>query len=161
MNRTRITIEEWADSDRVGFYTIKVEGQSESETDLFFEEYDADDSVYINDIDTIYARIEKIGENGAFERYFRYAGKVSDNVSELPSNEDKAALRLYCIRLSENIVIIGNGGPKNVEKYQEDPYLNSCVEILQKIDGIIRSRIGKEEISEYNGKLFGNLTFYI
>jgi hypothetical protein len=85
---------------------------------LFFEEYEADDSVYINDIVTIYSRIEKIGENGALERYFRYAGKVRDNVSELPSNEDTAALRLYCIRLSENIVIIGNGGPKNTETYQ-------------------------------------------
>lgn len=48
-------------------------------------------------------------ENGAaLERYFRYEGKMSDNVVALPTF--RTSLRLYCLRMSDSVLIVGNGG---------------------------------------------------
>ena len=43
-------------------------------------------------------------ENGAaLERYFRYEGKMSDNVVALPTF--RTSLRLYCLRMSDSVLI--------------------------------------------------------
>ncbi len=43
-------------------------------------------------------------------------------------------LRLYCIRISDKLMIIGRGGIKTVRCYQDDPYLNAIVEELKSIE---------------------------
>lgn len=47
-------------------------------------------------------------------------------------------LRLYCLRLSDSVLIVGNGGQKNTKTYEEDPELNGYVITLQKLDDILR-----------------------
>ena len=47
-------------------------------------------------------------------------------------------LRLYCLRLSDSVLIVGNGGTKNTKTYDENPELNGYVIDLQRLDDILR-----------------------
>jgi hypothetical protein len=101
-------------------------------------------------------------EKGAFERHFRVReGKFNDNVCAIPIELENCEIRLYVLRLSDNIVILGNGGLKTTDTYNKNPQLSSCVELLQKVDGYLKSRIGKKQVNIINKKLIGNLHFYL
>jgi hypothetical protein len=73
---------------------------------------------------------------GFLDRYFRPEGKMRDRVAALPIQSSK--LRLYCLRLSDSVLIVGNGGQKDTKTYQENPELNGYVINLQKLDDILR-----------------------
>ena len=72
---------------------------------------------------------------GFLERYFRPEGKMRDRVAALPIETSK--LRLYCLRLSDSVLIVGNGGEKVSKTYNEDSVLNGYVVNLQKLDEIL------------------------
>ena len=63
----------------------------------------------------------------------------------------------FAVCISSKVLILGNGGIKQTQTYQEDPYLNKCVETLQKI----RQRENRKEITVKGTQLHGALTFYI
>ena len=83
--------------------------------------------------------IARIADLGALERYFRIEGKMRDRVCALPVIKSK--LRLYCLRLSDRILILGNGGVKNVRTYNEDEDLKGYVITLQNFDKLIKEGI--------------------
>lgn len=94
---------------------------------------------------------------GIEERRFRPEGKMSDGVTALPVY--KSGLRLYCLRLSDSVLIVGNGGVKNTQKYEEDKDLNGYVISLQKLDALLKAdirngvvRIEKTEIVGVDNK---------
>jgi hypothetical protein len=93
------------------------------------------------------------------ERYFRPEGKRGDNVCAIPI--ETTSLRLYVIRLTEHIVILGNGGIKSTATYNEDPVLIDCVTLLQEVDGYIKERVKKGQLIIYQKNLFGNLTLHL
>lgn len=76
--------------------------------------------------------LAKIIDKGALERFFRIEGKMSDNVKALAIDSRK--LRLYCLRISDQILILGNGGVKLTRTYQEDNVLSGYVVDLQAFD---------------------------
>lgn len=80
--------------------------------------------------------IERIANFGAVERLFRPEGKMSDRVVALPII--KSQLRLYCLRLSDSILILGNGGVKNTRTYDENDELRGYVVTLQNFDKLIK-----------------------
>lgn len=82
---------------------------------------------------------------GFLDRYFRPEGKMRDRVAALPIQSNK--LRLYCLRLSDSVLIVGNGGQKDTKTYQENPELNGYVINLQKLDDILRIAEQKGTIS--------------
>lgn len=86
--------------------------------------------------------------NGALERYFRREGKLTDSVVALPVL--KSRLRLYCLRLSDNILVVGNGGVKNTRTYEENDELQGYVMTLQKFELLLRKEAaqGNVEITE-------------
>lgn len=47
-------------------------------------------------------------------------------------------LRLYCLRLSDSILILGNGGVKNSRTYNEDDSLRGYVLDLQKFEELLK-----------------------
>ena len=47
---------------------------------------------------------------------------------------DSRQLRLYCLRISDQILILGNGGVKSTRTYEEDPKLLGYVIDLQAFD---------------------------
>lgn len=86
----------------------------------------------------ILSAIDIIRNNGAFERYFRPEGgrikavPLFFNFSRVDKNIGK--IRLYCLRLSDNILIIGNGGVTTFRKYEDDTCMNEIVVRLRDID---------------------------
>ena len=82
---------------------------------------------------------------------------MSDGVAALPVY--KSGLRLYCLRLSDSVLIVGNGGVKNTQTYEEDEDLNGYVISLQKLDALLKAdirngvvRIEKTEIAGVDNK---------
>ena len=57
---------------------------------------------------------------------------MNDNVAALAIDSRK--LRLYCLRISDQILILGNGGVKTTRTYQEDKVLRGYVIDLQAFD---------------------------
>lgn len=98
------------------------------------------------------ARIKKMAEEcGARENLFRREGHKDDNVVALPvlqewRSKKVGVLRLYCDRISDRILIIGNGDVKKVQSYQLDPILDSYVKTLQIIDKKIQSELTELDI---------------
>lgn len=70
-------------------------------------------------------------------------------------------MRLYCLRMSDQILIVGNGGVKTTRTYNEDPILSGYVLDLQKFEKLIRAgikngvlSIEEKEIIGVDGKSF-------
>lgn len=97
---------------------------------------------------------------GALEAYFKLDEGLdwNDRVCALYDTPDKH-LRLYCIRLSEQIVIVGNGAPKTVRAWQDDPRLSREVREMMCYSRIIRTRLenGYLRISANGLRIEGNL----
>lgn len=128
-------------TDSTDIFTIKIDDANETEFKKFFVLFkDTEDSFIKDDMDMILAAIEKIAQNGALESYFRLEGKMSDRICAIPlliKPRDKTkhgTLRLYCIRVSDSLLIIGGGGLKVTDTYQEDEVLAKHVSTLQAID---------------------------
>ena len=79
-----------------------------------------------------------------YERYFRPEGKMNDGVCALPIESGK--LRLYCNRLSQQILIAGNGGIKETKTYNENNELSNYVLVLQRLDKSIKAALKKGDI---------------
>ena len=60
---------------------------------------------------------------------------MNDNVKALAI--DSRRLRLYCLRISDKILILDNGGIKNTRTYQEDEKLSGYVMDLQTFDRVL------------------------
>lgn len=131
-------------SDRVGLYSIRFEDKGETEFREFIRKF-KDNAVLNKDYQSIIMALDRIIANGALERYFRVEGKFSDRVAAL--SIDSRMLRLYCLRISDQILIIGNGGIKETRTYQESEELSGYVMDLQKFDELLKEAQEKEEIS--------------
>ena len=154
---SKIEIELFEEHDKVNFYTLRFEDE-ETEVDKFLNQF-PEGCKYDKDIDIIIRWVDEIGKRGALERYFRPEGKRKDDVWAIPI--ETTSLRLYVIRLTEQIVILGNGGVKATKSYNEDPILTEYVELLQEVDGYMKAKIKKGQLNIYQKQLFGNLTFYL
>ena len=131
----------------VTMYTIQFTGEELSEYEKFVRRF-KDSAELKRDYQIIIYALSKIANNGALERYFRPEGKMNDNVCALPVDSGK--LRLYCLRITDKILIIGNGGLKTTQTYEESEELLGYVMDLQKFDKLIKSEVanGSLTISE-------------
>ena len=118
-------------NDNIGLFSICFEGNDESEFEKFIAKF-KENAEFNKDYNAIVFALTKIIANGALERLFRIEGKMNDNVSALALDSRK--LRLYCLRMSDKILILGNGGIKNTRTYQEDEELSGYVMDLQLFD---------------------------
>lgn len=128
-----MTLKSIEQSDNVGLYSICINGD-ESEFEKFITKF-KDNASVSKEFRTIILAIVKITSDGALERLFRTEGKYRDNVAAL--SIDSHTLRLYCLRISNNVVILGNGGIKKTATYQQDPILNGYVCDLQAFDKML------------------------
>ena len=124
----------------VAMYTLQFSGENLSEFEKFAQRF-KDSAELKRDYQIILHALSKIANNGALERYFRPEGKLSDRTCALPV--DSGRLRLYCLRITDKILIIGNGGLKTAKTYEESEDLLGYVIDLQKFDAIIRSEVAK------------------
>lgn len=119
-------------------YTIQFLTEDKGEYIRFFNRF-KDDAVYNRDLAMIAKFVESIADRGALERFFRPEGKMSDRVCALPITKSK--LRLYCLRLSDGILILGNGGVKDTRTYDENDELRGYVVNLQNFDRLIKEGV--------------------
>lgn len=152
----RYSIELIEEHDAVNFYSIHLSEEELSELERFFEKF-PEGFPFDEDVDTIIAWLDKIGETGALERYFRYEGKYGDGVSAIPI--ETSNLRLYCIRLSDRILIFGNGGVKNCAAWQDSDTLAEYVEMLVDTSRFITSCLANGTLYMVDKEIIGNLNF--
>lgn len=145
-------------TDNVSLYSICFDGNAFSEYEAFVQKF-KDDATLNTDYKNIIMALEKIVAVGAFERFFRPEGKMSDRVAAL--SIDSRKLRLYCLRISDQILIVGNGGRKDTRTYEENTELSGYVMDLQAFDKMLSDAqkegsitIEKNVITGIEGKVF-------
>ena len=131
----RATLKTIESNDLVSLYSICFNNTEESEFENFLSKF-KEESTLNKDFQTILVALAKIIERGALERFFRMEGKMNDDVCALSLDSHK--LRLYCLRISDQILILGNGGIKETRTYQEDETLSGYVMDLQKFDQLLQ-----------------------
>ena len=134
--RKDVLIQLLEDGDKVSLYSVKFKGEELSEFEKFLTQFGTDE--FAKDMGVILARLNTIQQLGADDRHFRYEGRISDRVRALPAKYIEES-----------------------QTYQEDQYLNKCVETLQKIDFEIRMRENRRAIVIIGTHLEGELSFYI
>lgn len=135
MGKLELVIE----SDNVSIYSPKYDGETQTEFEKFmYDNGELENPQLKKDFDAIIAAIKKIIDDcGARENLFRPEG---NNIKAIPlcieqrRGKGVGTLRLYCIRISEKILIIGNGGIKRVKRYEDDPVLLDIVNKLRSIE---------------------------
>ena len=139
-------------SELVSLYSIKFNGEDKTELERFLQTF-KDNAELNEDFQRIVYAISKILTNGVLERYFRPEGRYGDGVCAVPI--ESGQLRLYCLRMSDQILIIGNGGIKKTRTTQEDPLLQGYVITLQKFDRLIRTGIRNGVLSIEEKEIVG------
>ena len=131
---TSVTLKTIEQNDNVGMFSICFDGNEESEFEKFLNEF-KDNATYNKDFNVILLALSKIIDKGALERFFRNEGRMSDHVKALAIDSRK--LRLYCLRISDQVLILGNGGVKTTRTYQENKKLSGYVMDLQTFDKVL------------------------
>jgi hypothetical protein len=155
----KVAIKTLKQTERNGLFSLVFENEDYSEFEKFIEKFKNEADV-ARDLNVILSYIEQmINGAGFLERYFRPEGKMRDNVCALPVVSGK--LRLYCLRLSDSVLIAGGGGRKTTKTYNEDTNLNGYVISLQKLDELIKAEVKKGNIVIESGVIRGtdNNTF--
>ncbi len=155
--KRKYSIELIEEYDAVNFYSIHLDDEELSELERFFDKF-PEGCEYDEEIDVIISWLDKIGEKGALERYFRPEGRYGDGVGVIPIDVGNK-LRLYCLRLSDKILVFGNGGIKDAKSWQQCESLAPYVEMLIDTSRFISSRILNGQIVMVDKELLGNLNF--
>ena len=142
--KRKYSIELVEEHDAVNFYSVHLDDEELSELERFFDKF-PEGCEYDREIDVIISWLDIIGEKGALERYFRPEGRYGDGVGVIPI-EVGNKLRLYCLRLSDKILVFGNGGVKDARSWQESESLAPYVEMLIDTSRFISSRIRNGQI---------------
>ena len=149
----------------VDIYSVRIDGKVETEFQEFIITFkNIDDSYISDDFDRIIRTLLKISTEGLSDSLFRPEGKLYDRVCALPlyivqrNKRKHSTLRLYCLKVSDKILILGGGGIKTTDTYEEDHILSAKVHTLQEIDKELR-RIEEDGTDLYNE--INNLTITI
>ena len=143
--------------EKVNFYSIRIKDAELTELESFFEKF-PEGCEYDDEIDVIISWLDQIAERGALERYFRPEGRYGDGVGVIPIDVGNK-IRLYCLRLSDKILVFGNGGIKDAKSWQESDTLAQYVKMLIDTSRFISSRIKDGTIVLVDKEIVGNLNF--
>ena len=101
--KRKVSIIPFEEHAEVSFYSIILDNNINTELEDFLINIQETSE---NDASRIVALLDTIGKSGAQERYFRYEGKLSDNLCALPDHYlIKSDYRLYVLRHSESLLI--------------------------------------------------------
>ena len=134
--KKKTTLELVEQSQKVSLYSISFEMDRTTEFERFLRKFEAEASLNTDYQKVLYA-LSIILDKGALERYFRPEGHMNDNLCALPIGKS----RLYCLRISDEILILGNGDVKQTATYEEDAKLLGYAMDLQKFDQLLRKDI--------------------
>ena len=143
---------------KVRFYTFQKEEQNESETAQFFNKMKINEEV-VDELNRLTQWIVEIGNNhGALLELFRFEdeayalpppprGQREVGITQIEHND----LRLYCVWISESIVILANGGLKKSATVQETPELMPHFRFAKTMGKQINQLISEKSF-QYRGK---------
>lgn len=92
------------------------------------------------------------------ERYFRPEGRCGDGVGVIPIDVGNK-IRLYCLRLSDKILVFGNGGVKDAKRWEDSETLAPYVKMLMDTSRFIQPRINDGTIVPVDKEIIGDLNF--
>lgn len=145
--------------NEASIYSVYLEDENRTLLERFVAENQPD---YQQELKSIFGRIKSIGkEVGAREQYFKKnEGNLGDLVCALYDEPDKF-LRLYCIRYGKTCIILGGGGPKDVDTWQDDPKLSEEANWMITVSKEIYKRMLEGDIwwEEEGFELKGDLSF--
>lgn len=133
-----------SEGENCTIYTLQFLRDMESEFEKFIAKF-REDAEFSEDFQRIATFIKRIARTGAQERYFRPEGKRDDSVVALPVISSR--LRLYCLRLSDKILVLGNGGVKRTQRYEDDAFLNGYVMTLQKFEQLLKEEAANGNVT--------------
>lgn len=136
--KKKATVDLVEQSEKVSFYSISFQMDRTTEFERFLAKFE-EEAEFNEDYQKILAALEIILDRGALERYFRPEGTMEDNLCALPI--ESGNIRLYCLRISDEILILGNGDRKTTRTYQEDRKLLGYALDLQKFDILLKKDI--------------------
>lgn len=145
-------------SENCTVYTIQFLSDDLNEFEKFVAKFQSDGELN-KDYRIIAKFIDQILDFGALERYFRPEGKVRDSVVALPTLRSK--LRLYCLRLSDKILILGNGGIKKTRTYDEDDSLRGYVLTLQRFEELLKEGMAEGSVIITENEIETDKTFEV
>ncbi len=122
------------------------------------------DTDFKEDFDEIFNWIAHIGEvEGAIPELFRDEADAQALPPEFQAIKQRQMLkelgynlRLYCLRISRNIVILLNGGAKESQKVQDSPDLFSKFRWANQISKVITEKILRRELRLEGRRLKGD-----
>lgn len=136
--KKKTTVDLIEESEVVSLYSISFEIDRTTEFERFLEKFE-NQAEWNKDYQKVLYAISLILDHGALERYFRPEGKISDEVCAIPV--ESGNIRLYCLRISDEILVIGNGDIKHTATYEEDQRLLGYVLDLQKFERLLQNDI--------------------
>lgn len=136
--KKKTTLELVEQSERVSLYSISFAKDRTTEFERFLSKFEKEASLN-EDYQRILYALSIILDKGALERYFRPEGKMNDDLYALPINGGR--IRLFCLRISDEILILGNGDQKRTGTYEQDAKLYGYALDLQKFDHLLRKDI--------------------
>ena len=146
-------------------YSIDINDEELSEFEKFVVLFKNEKDKYLeSDFQSILTALDEVSKRGALARYFRNEGAYKDRVVALPvliirrNKKTNGTLRLYCLRISDKLLIIGGGGLKTTDKYEETAELKRIVKTLQDLD---KELVEAEEFGVVLENTINNLVIYI
>lgn len=154
----------------VTYYTVRLVGDDEpenlSETDKFYEEYDDPEHANFSEFEVILKVIDAMGyhQKGAEDCLFRF----EDAAHALPPKRGQARrvleievienseLRLYCIRLTNRIVVLLNGGVKTTDGALACSNVKSHFMLAQRVAKSIDGMLSEQSITVRGGQIVSN-----
>lgn len=109
------------------FYTVRWEDAELSETDKFFLKFSKENQLK-QALQELAKFLEVVigNEYGALEEFFRFENNAQAipssgtyKVEDIYINYGNFPLRLYCLRISESLVVLFNGGEKTANTAQQ------------------------------------------
>jgi hypothetical protein len=152
-----VSVELFEEHPAVNYYVIRFWDEDESLFDQFLTRFDTDE--FETDLQSITYWLDVIGNRGALERYFKPEGHP--RVKAIPVPPPNSVLRLYCFRISDQVLILGGGKDKRVRKFQDDPELQMHVTIVKTVGKKLLRFIELRKASVDGKMLKGKLTFEI
>lgn len=135
-------------STKVDVYTVQIDDDELFEYEKF---YGAEFKNHKQEIQFIEGILEQIKFRGARRYYFRHEGaadalpnNVPDEIVEL--NIEDQGVRLYCIRLSDSVLILLNGGIKTTQNPKDCPNVRTHFLFANKLANCLTEHIRQEGI---------------
>jgi hypothetical protein len=165
-----VVIEELYRFRRVCFYTARFDDEELSETEKFIRRILKTPELeqeYGEEMDRLTQGFQLIGNvYGARSQYFR----MENNAEALPPPRGSLQalelgidnrLRIYCLRLSDEVVILLGGGIKTAMTVQESPEARMPFQFAQRIAGLVNEAlresrftiVGPDILSDSNERL--------